>query len=249
MSSFISLISAFVVAACVNTVPAQVETFTTLRGALDEVAAKYRIQVGLEYSAQDKYLQPITLDLSARSVDAVLNQLVNQKPDYLWSLDDNVYDVYPKSNPDSILDVRLREFTMKELSSKEAASVIGEIPEIKEWLTSRSVSRQEFCAGSCDHSSEKLMTVSLKDVTFRTLLNTLIRDFGNCGLDGGPLRRQSRVYRDLSGLICKSQRNVNSIWLVRNSEKFSGCAFTRRYSPVLGRDNLCEQYVVLAFSR
>jgi hypothetical protein len=93
---------------------------------------------------------------------------------------DNVYDIYPKSNPDSILDVKIHEFSMKGLSSKEAANLIGEIPEIKEWLTSRSVSRREFqvCAGSCGQSSEKLVTVSLKDVTFRTLLNTLIREFG-----------------------------------------------------------------------
>jgi hypothetical protein len=125
-------------------------------------------------------LQPITLDVSVKSVDAVFNQLVNQKPDYAWSFVDNAYDIYPKANPDSILDVRIHKFSAKELSSKEAASLVGEIPEIKEWLTSRSVSRREFqiCARSCGQPSEKLVTMSLKDVTFRTLLNTLIREFG-----------------------------------------------------------------------
>jgi hypothetical protein len=180
----IFLVCAFVVTACADAmllaVPAQAETFTTLRGALADVAARYRIQVGLECAAHDKDLQPITLDLSAKTADAVLNQLVNQKPDYVWSFVDNVYDIYPKSNPDSILDVKIHEFSMKELSSKEAARLVGEIPEIKEWLTSRSVSRREFqvCSGSCGQSSEKLVTLSLKDVTFRTLLNTLIREFG-----------------------------------------------------------------------
>jgi hypothetical protein len=93
---------------------------------------------------------------------------------------DNVYDIYPKSNPDSILNVRIHKFSGKGLSSKEAASRVGEIPVIKEWLTSRSVSRREFqiCARSCGQPSEKLVTVALKDVTFRTLLNTLIREFG-----------------------------------------------------------------------
>jgi hypothetical protein len=184
MSNFISLVHAFVLTACVNAVllavSTQAETFTTLRGAIDNVAATYRIQVGLEYAAQDKDLQPITLDVSVKNVDAVFNQLVNQKPDYVWSFVDNVYDIYPKANPDSILDVRIHKFSAKGLSSKEAASLVGEIPEIKEWLTSRSVSRREFqiCAGSCGQPSEKLVTVSLKDVTFRTLLNTLIREFG-----------------------------------------------------------------------
>lgn len=186
-SKFASLACAFVVTACVNAillaVPAQAETFTTLRGALDEVAARYRIQVGLEYAAQDKDLQPITLDLSAKSVDTVLNQLVKQKPDYVWSLTDSVYDICPRSNPDSILDLRIHELTMKGLSSKQAASLVGEIPEIKEWLSSRSVSRRELqvCAGSCGQSSEKLVTVSLKEVTFRTVLNTLVREFGIVG--------------------------------------------------------------------
>lgn len=161
-------------------VPARAETFTTLRGALDAVAARYRIQVGVEYAAHDQDLQTITLDLSTKDVDAVFNQLVNQKPDYVWSLVDNVYDVYPTRNPDSILDVRIHEFTMKGISPKEAASLVGEIPEIKEWLTSRSVSRREFevCAGSCEQFCAKLVTMSVRDVTFRTLLNTLIREFG-----------------------------------------------------------------------
>jgi hypothetical protein len=156
------------------------ETFTTLQGALDEVAAKYQIQVGLEYAVQDKDLQPITLDLSAKDVDTVLAQLINQKPEYVWSFEDNVYDVYPRSNPDSILDVSIHDFTIEGLSSKEAARLLGEIPEIKKWLTTRSVSRREFenCVGSCGQPSAKLATVSLKDVTFRTLLNTLIRQFG-----------------------------------------------------------------------
>jgi hypothetical protein len=184
MFKTIFLACVFVVTACANVmllvVPTQAETFTTLRSALDDVAAWYRIQVGLEYAAQDKDLQPITLDLSAETADAILNQLVNQKPDYVWSVVDNVYDIYPKSNPDSILDVRIHELSMKGLSSKEAANLVGEIPEIKEWLTFRLVSRREFqvCAGSCGQSSEKLVTVSLKDVTFRTLLNTLVREFG-----------------------------------------------------------------------
>jgi hypothetical protein len=69
-----------------------------LRGAIDNVAATYRIQVGLEYAAQDKDLQPIILDVSVKSVDVVLNQLVNQKPDYVWSFVDNVYDIYPNTS-------------------------------------------------------------------------------------------------------------------------------------------------------
>jgi hypothetical protein len=56
-------------------VSTQAETFTTLRGAIDSVAATYRIQVGLEYEPQDNDLQPITLDISVKSVAAVLNQL------------------------------------------------------------------------------------------------------------------------------------------------------------------------------
>jgi hypothetical protein len=58
MSNFISLLHAFVLTACVNAmllvVSTQAETFTTLRGAIDNVAATYRIQVGLEYAAHDK---------------------------------------------------------------------------------------------------------------------------------------------------------------------------------------------------
>jgi len=89
-----------------------------------------------------------------------------------------VYDVYPKSNSDSILDVKIHEFIAKKLSSKNTADLVGQIPEIKEWLITRSVSRREFQIGPSAPSSEKLATVALNNVSFRTLLNTVIRQFG-----------------------------------------------------------------------
>ena len=141
---FISRVIAFLVIVLFLSARAPAETFATLRGALEEVAAKYQIRVGLEYAAQDKDLQPITSDLSAKSVDTVLTQLINQKTDYAWSFADRVYDVYPKSNSDSILDVKIREFIAKKPSSKNTADLVGQIPEIKEWLITRSVSRREF---------------------------------------------------------------------------------------------------------
>jgi hypothetical protein len=160
--------------------PARAETFTNLRGALDEVAGRYQIHVGLKYALQDKDLQPINLDLSEKSVETVLNQLVRQKTDYVWAFADNVYYIFPKSNSDNILDVQILEFEIKALSSKEALSAVGEIPEIKHWLLSHSVSRRELyvCAGACGEHSEKLVTLSLKGTTFRTLLNMLVREFG-----------------------------------------------------------------------
>jgi hypothetical protein len=173
-SKFVSLVYAFLATACFNAValstPATAETFTTLRGALDDVAARYQIRVGLECAPQDKDVQPITLDLSEKSVDTVLNQLVSQKTDYVWAYADNVYDIFPKSSSDSILDVQIREFEIKALSTKDALSAVGEIPEIKHWLASHSVSRRELyvCAGSCGEPSEKLVTLLLKGVTFRT---------------------------------------------------------------------------------
>lgn len=183
-SKFVSLVCAFVATTLVNaavlSTPAAAETFTNLRGALDGVAARYQIRVGLEYAPQDKDLQPINLDLSGKSVDTVLNQLVSQKTDYVWALADNVYDIFPKSNSDSILDVQIREFGIKALSSKEALTAAGEIPEIKHWLASHSVSRRELyvCVGSCGEHSEKLVTLSFRGITFRTLLNTLVSEFG-----------------------------------------------------------------------
>jgi hypothetical protein len=56
--------------------------------------------------------------------------------------------------------------------------LVGQIPEIKKWLVTRSVSRREFQLGPSTLSSDKLVTLSLNNVSIRTLLNTLIRQFG-----------------------------------------------------------------------
>lgn len=78
---FISRVIAFLVIVLFLSARTPAQTFTTLRGALEEVAAKYQIQVGLEYAINDKDLQPITLNLSAKSVDTVLTRLISQKTD------------------------------------------------------------------------------------------------------------------------------------------------------------------------
>jgi hypothetical protein len=75
-SIFISRVSTF---GTFLSAPTPAEAFTTLQGALDEVAARYQIQMGLEYATNDKDLQPINLDLTAKSVEVVLTQLTNQK--------------------------------------------------------------------------------------------------------------------------------------------------------------------------
>jgi hypothetical protein len=75
---------------------------------------------------------------------------------------------------------------MKDLSSKDAADLVGQIPEIKEWLVTRSVSSHEFQVGPSTLSSDKLVTLSLNDVSFRTLLNPHSTVW-NRGLGGGSL--------------------------------------------------------------
>lgn len=145
---------------------------------MEEVAAKYKVQIGLEYSVNDKDLLPITLDFSPTNVEAVLGQLTSQKAQYTWSFLDGVYDVYPKAGLDSILDVKIREFSVKNVSSKDAADLVGQIPEIKKWLVTRRVSKRELQSGPSVQSSDRLITLSLKNVTFRSLLNRLVHEFG-----------------------------------------------------------------------
>jgi hypothetical protein len=48
-------------------------------------------------------------------------------------------------------------------------------------VSSPNAAQESVCAGSCGEHSEKPVTLLLKGITFRALLNTLVRELGTSG--------------------------------------------------------------------
>jgi hypothetical protein len=150
------------------------QTYPTLTGALDGIGAKYKAHLGLEYAFDDTDGTPLTLDLSAATIEPVLDQLIAQQPQYAWCLKGGVYDIYPRSNPDSVLDVVVSRFSINDANPAEASTAISELPEVKEWLANRGVVRRELEASGPKQEPKLRISVALTDVTLRRILDRLI---------------------------------------------------------------------------
>ena len=159
-------------------VGAQAETFATLTDAQDAITQKYRVRIGLEYAPNDSDRTPIILDLSSDRIEPVLSQLVTQKSQYMWKLEDGVYDVYPKSNSGSILDVGIGAFKITNASLRQVSDAIDQLPEVKDWLAKQRVSRRELQVGPSTVTPISEVTFMVNNVTLRSLLNRLIGEFG-----------------------------------------------------------------------
>lgn len=154
------------------------QTFPTLNEALDTIAAKYKTHVGLEYAPNDQDSTPVSLNLSAATIDPVLNELIHQKPGYVWTSERGVYDIRPKSNRDSILDVVVKTYSVNNATPEQASKAISELPEVREWLAKRRVTRRELETAPPHETPGIRISLNLSGVTLRAVLNSLVQQFG-----------------------------------------------------------------------
>jgi hypothetical protein len=172
--------SALICAICALFFPISVvgETFSTLADAVDMMSAEYKVHFGLEYASDDQDKRAFNLDLSPSRVEQALDKLVIEKPEYLWALDDGVYILYPKTNASSLLQLRVRAFAIHDASEAEASEEINQLPELADWLSKQSVRRREIeVGGRSECSANARVSLKLNAVTFRTVLNSLIKAF------------------------------------------------------------------------
>lgn len=152
------------------------QTFPSLTNALDAIGSRYRIQLGLELVTNDSNGAPISLDLSGHEVGPVLDSLIVQRPAYIWSLQDGVYDLYPRVARDSVLDVNIRTFSVKQATPEEASRAISDLQEVKEWLSRYGVRRRELETGPRWKNSERRVSLTLSGVSLRSVLNHLVKE-------------------------------------------------------------------------
>lgn len=150
------------------------QVFPSMNSALQAIESKYHARVGVEYSSRDTDREAVRLDLEKDNLEAALNRLVAQKPQYSWNLAEGVYNLSPKHATDSLLDVRVKTFSIREVTPESASEAIGSIPEVKNWLRKHGVRRHEFELGSPRETSGLHLSLTVRDGTVRSILNQLI---------------------------------------------------------------------------
>jgi hypothetical protein len=152
----------------------KLESFPTFSGALEEIEARYKANVGFE-SVVNASDHQVSVDFSPVEVAGALRSLVAHEPVYTWKLDNGVYDVFPKAVRDSVLDVVVRDFSVKDVTLEEASDSISSLPEFRSWLSAHHARRHEIYlySGHIKGASSRVSLV-VSNVPLRTVLNDLI---------------------------------------------------------------------------
>jgi len=164
----------------INGMPQSAETFSNMDFALQAIRQTFNVSTGLELAIGDTDKTPTALDLSGSSVTRVFDALVTQRPNYVWSLRNGFYDVYPKIKDQSFSQVSVANYIVRDVTLREAVDAIEKAPEIKRWLALNHKRRQNLI--SVDRIGppppQEKRSLSLQNVKVRTILNLVYSSFG-----------------------------------------------------------------------
>jgi hypothetical protein len=146
--------------------------------SLQNVRLARHILTGLEVPATDEpNRSPLVFDPSSPQV---FDALVAQRPVYTWNFQDGVYDVYPKA--DSLSELQIANVVLTNVTALEAADIISQLPEVTNWLA-----RHRAVNGGMINLSETVspnapepqrISLTLTNLPLRSVLNQVIPKFG-----------------------------------------------------------------------
>src|ERR1700674_2286043 len=122
------------------------QTFTDISIGLDALRRTYHISTGFEVASADT--TPFTLDLSGKDVARVFDALIVRNPNYVWTLRDGVYDLYPGRQDGSFSQLSIANFLLANATPEQAQEALFNLPEVKNWLLRHRARRNTAGEGS-----------------------------------------------------------------------------------------------------
>jgi hypothetical protein len=184
---FLKLCTLFVLVGQTSGHAQSVHSYQNINIAMQAIRQAHGVLTGLEIPATDEAnKKPVTFDPSGRDIARVFDSVVARRPAYSWSLNDGVYDVYPKQQGESLSRLNVAAFVLTDSTLDEAQAALFNLPEVKEWLTAHHAARG---GGGAGHSGlgpgpagpfpqPKRVSLTVTNVRLYTILNQLISKFG-----------------------------------------------------------------------
>ncbi|PYS22096.1 MAG: hypothetical protein DMF72_15010 [Acidobacteria bacterium] len=150
---------------------------TTLPLALQRLAAKYHLLVGLEIlpDFDGAAKKTITVKVHTKTVRELLDALVKADSRYLWTTVNQSVDVFPATGTDPLLQVRLPRFRAEGVDRNEAVDVLLNSPEIQPELTRALLRRREVMSLPADAPRVlSRFSLDVSYVTVREILNQIV---------------------------------------------------------------------------
>lgn len=154
------------------------QVFRTLDDAVFSIGNSCGIRTGLETGQFTHAGTPITLQISCDSLPATFDRLISQRPGYTWQAEGDVYDVYLKGDSESVLNVRVSAFSVRNASLRQASDAIAKLPEFRRWLSKHHAHNNDLyvIAGHMWPSKRKV-SLSLRNVSLMIILNRVAQAY------------------------------------------------------------------------
>ena len=144
-----------------------------MTNVLSALPGAYGVTVGLELDSQ-RY-RHVGIALSDATLTDVMNAIVQAAKKYQWRQTGEVVEVWPTAGTNPLLETRINNFNVKNVSALEAFNRLFTLPEVLANMRELNLQRR-----APDESPEKLtssrLSVDLEGVTLREALNKIAQE-------------------------------------------------------------------------
>ncbi len=143
---------------------------------LFRVSSIYGLPIGVELDDQ----QPdhsISVKVHHGTVRDVVNSIVTQALVYKWVQVNGVVNVMPKQEGESVLDLKIARFQVRNASASDLREAVVSLPEVKGWLHQNRVSARSIIAiiSSNQGNDFPRAYLDLNDVSLREIMNKIVK--------------------------------------------------------------------------
>jgi hypothetical protein len=110
---------------------------------LGRAAERLKTPVGIEVNGPIPR-QAASIRVSNGTVGDIFSSIVQHAPAYKWVEADGVVNVMPRENLDSVLDVSVSHFAIRNATPEDIRTAITALPEVQAWLTQNHVTEHSF---------------------------------------------------------------------------------------------------------
>jgi hypothetical protein len=144
-----------------------------MTNVLSALPGAYGVTVGLELDSQ-RY-RHVGIALSDATLTDVMNAIVQAAKKYQWRQTGEVVEVWPVAGGNPLLETRINNFNVKNVSALEAFNRLFTLPEVLANMRELNLQRR-----APDESPDKLISsrfsVNLEGVTLREALNKIAQE-------------------------------------------------------------------------
>lgn len=157
---------------------------TNINKLLAKIAYKYNVPMSLEVATNEDLLnsKSLTVKLKKGTLADVLDDIVKQKPSYIWEADESTIKVFPKSDYrdpllQTLLEVRIAHIVIrKSIAKLNFREALTRSPELKNLLASYNVRplNEAFSAYDIQPLGGDF-SLDLENMSVRSILDSVIQ--------------------------------------------------------------------------